>query len=486
MAKTFILQPEIRNNIDNKTGEITEIKDLKLCEFLQMMDNQYDYFYDEPFGSLTYEEMQQVPIKHCNVILGKSGITTFGFKFSYSKEYGVYTVRLLSPSTTLDWRYAMDFIKDFTEKFKCKIFGDRGEGYSYDTIENFDFRKNIRDGLVHLKEMFEKYNMEKVHLGTRDILTLDIATLDKILASDNQEDIFDEISKINCENICKRPEQSFYITAPDSETKGMFGYYSINFGEDFTLKISPNIEPRNNSMVNEYGEIQSWLIQFQKESGEFTPPLDYYFVVNNLPHEKVKSFGYDNIYVSALEDSEIRAIYEKFVEKMRFLNEHCTNYQDITVYDYYMWHYERVLKKELNVGRLATLNHMAYFLRFAIEKNLMSDYFKRFYSFIDRYLKITNNILDLREILLYSMGGRVDSLIFNEAGNRLASALFNDGSKKRGRVKFVDICAQRYLGKDYEKEELKGEGYLFTPYSEEYYHMMKEVVFEPEFKKIIK
>lgn len=477
MAKTFILQPAVTDS--GIEGE--EIYDLTISQFLQLFENRYDYFYDEPFGSFDYEEMLQIPLKHCNIILGKKEKTTFGFKLSYSKEYRVYCVRILSPSTVEDWKCTLEFIRHFSQRFSCRITGDKGEEYSYDTIENFDFKVNILEGIKHLKDVFEKYNMEKVHLGTRDILTVDKNTIYGILKSHSPVLSFNEIARLNGRNLDLRPEQCFYITSSEENQSSIFGYYPVNFNEDFTLKVSPTIEPRNNSIVKEYGEISSWFIKFQDKNGEVTPPLDFYFVINNIPQEKIKYFGNDNMFVCGLNASEIKSISEQFIDKVRVIGE---NYKEIKIYDYYMWHYDRVLKKELHIGRLATVNHMAYFLKFCIEKNMMSDYFKKFYWFIKKYFNISENNFDLREIILYSMNGRVDSIILNEMGNRYAQLFFTRDNQEEPGIKYLNIFAEKYFEMLKITPESSKEAYLFTPYTEKYYELLKETMLEPLYNKI--
>ena len=187
------------------------------------------------------------------------------------------------------------------------------------------------------------------------------------------------------------------------------------------------------------------------------------------------------MFVCGLNASEIKSISEQFIDKVRVIGE---NYKEIKIYDYYMWHYDRVLKKELHIGRLATVNHMAYFLKFCIEKNMMSDYFKKFYWFIKKYFNISENNFDLREIILYSMNGRVDSIILNEMGNRYAQLFFTRDNQEEPGIKYLNIFAEKYFEMLKITPESSKEAYLFTPYTEKYYELLKETMLEPLYNKI--
>lgn len=467
MAKSFIIKIE-------KTG----IEKKRLKEFLVDFENRYQYLYDEPFGSFDYKEMLEIPVEDCNINLGIKGRTVFGFRFQYSKDYKVFSVRMLSPSTTKDWEIAFEFIESFVQKYSGEIIGDKGEKYSVEELKNFDYRENIAEGLYHIRDMFEKYDMDKVHLGTMDILTLDKKTLSEVLKSRDMVASFDEVATVNNKNIQSRPEQRFYITNPEENEKGVYGYYLIPYGKEFTLKISPNVEPRNHELIIDYGELQTWFVQFEKENHELTPPLDYYFIINNLPKDKIKSFGYDNIYCERLNSQEIDELFGRFSDRMRFEYEYFKNDKDGgKFYDDYRFHYEEVLKKELNVGRLTTLNHLAYILRFAFEKGMVSDFINNFYGFLRDYLEI-DSCRDLREVILYSMNGRLGTILFNNDGKDFIKHLYGD---KKVPELFMN-SAKLYIESKYNENRYKDENYLFTPYSEEYYKNIK-VLLEKEYQK---
>ena len=131
--------------------------------------------------------------------------------------------------------------------------------------------------------------MDKVHLGSKNILTLRKNDLSKILKSNNPVLNFDNLAKENTIFDKYRPEQKFFLL--DNENN-MMGYYELNENKT-VLKVSPSIEGRNSEFVNEYGDIKAWGILLSEK----LPPVDYYLALNNIQKEKIKPFGIDNILI---------------------------------------------------------------------------------------------------------------------------------------------------------------------------------------------
>ena len=330
MAKIFILDLE-GQSIENRVLNRKKCNlHFTIRDFLKFMSYEYDYFYDEPFGFLTYDEMLSTDLKDCNIILGKKENTVLGFRFQYDLEAKKCVVRVLSPSTTVDWTYALKFLKDLSKLLQCSIYSENHERYDYRTIEKYNYKCNILNGIKHLKDIFIKYKMEKVHLGTKDVITLNSNEVDQILGSHNPIENFDEIAikcsyKINC-----RPEQEFYIS--DSEKSVVFGYYIITSGKEINLKIIPNVEPRNNQLIVEYGEVTKWFLHLCFNSQKLTEPLDYFSVLGVLPKEKIH-FVTDNIIViDKLSGIDLKIIYKKYLEKLRYEEKYIADNQNYYEY----------------------------------------------------------------------------------------------------------------------------------------------------------
>ena len=431
MAKIFILDLE-GQSIENRVLNRKKCNlHFTIRDFLKFMSYEYDYFYDEPFGFLTYDEMLSTDLKDCNIILGKKENTVLGFRFQYDLEAKKCVVRVLSPSTTVDWTYALKFLKDLSKLLQCSIYSENHERYDYRTIEKYNYKCDILNGIKHLKDIFIKYKMEKVHLGTKDVITLNSNEVDQILGSHNPIENFDEIAvkcsyKINC-----RPEQEFYIS--DSEKSVVFGYYIIISGKEINLKIIPNVEPRNNQLVVEYGEVTKWFLHLCFNSGKLTEPLDYFSVLGVLPKEKIH-FVTDNIIViDKLSGIDLKIIYKKYLEKLRYEEKYIADNQN------YYEYYKANLKEIDRIKRLSALTHIGFFLNFCIENNLVSDYYKKYYSMINKKY--------LRELLLYTFNGILSKIMLNRFGINFADFYYNSNELKE----IIKLCmTMEYNESNYE------------------------------------
>lgn len=431
MAKIFILDLE-GQSIENRVLNRKKCNlHFTIRDFLKFMSYEYDYFYDEPFGFLTYDEMLSTDLKDCNIILGKKENTVLGFRFQYDLEAKKCVVRVLSPSTTVDWTYALKFLKDLSKLLQCSIYSENHERYDYRTIEKYNYKCDILNGIKHLKDIFIKYKMEKVHLGTKDVITLNSNEVDQILGSHNPIENFDEIAikcsyKINC-----RPEQEFYIS--DSEKSVVFGYYIITSGKEINLKIIPNVEPRNNQLIVEYGEVTKWFLHLCFNSQKLTEPLDYFSVLGVLPKEKIH-FVTDNIIViDKLSGIDLKTIYKKYLEKLRYEEKYIADNQN------YYEYYKANLKEIDRIKRLSALTHIGFFLNFCIENNLVSDYYKKYYSMINKKY--------LRELLLYTFNGILSKIMLNRFGINFADFYYNSNELKE----IIKLCmTMEYNESNYE------------------------------------
>lgn len=338
---------------------------------------------------------------------------------------------MLSPSTTVDWTYALKFLKDLSKLLQCSIYSENHERYDYRTIEKYNYKCDILNGIKHLKDIFIKYKMEKVHLGTKDVITLNSNEVDQILGSHNPIENFDELVikysyKINC-----RPEQEFYIS--DSEKSVVFGYYIITSGKEINLKIIPNVEPRNNQLVVEYGEVTKWFLHLCFNSGKLTEPLDYFSVLGVLPKEKIH-FVTDNIIViDKLSDIDLKIIYKEYLEKLRYEEKYIVDNQN------YYEYYKANLKEIDRIKRLSALTHIGFFLNFCIENNLVSDYYKKYYSMINKKY--------LRELLLYTFNGILSKIMLNRFGINFADFYYNSNELKE----IIKLCmTMEYNESNYE------------------------------------
>ncbi len=145
-------------------------------------------------------------------------------------------------------------------------------------------------------------------------------------------------------------------------------------------------------------------------------------------------------------------------------------------------HLARLRDKQLPLDELAAYNHMAIYLRWSIEKGLMSDQFVRRLPDLTEGVTRGKRRLDLRKQLRdrIELNHALIHPYFNEKGVAFAlyyytAAAANDTSTIYAAD--VDEYARNFFGPQrYHAEEYKGAAYLFVPYDERYYQGMKQIL----------
>lgn len=442
MATTFILETNIH-----------EIADKNLQEFLEIFENKYEYIYDEPYKTYSYEDMLKLNILLPSILLGKKDRSTFGFYLKYRKEINAFTVRISTLVTTEDFIVALEFIHDFNEKFGGKIIEVKDKEFitlSKEDLKNYDYEKAIKNGLHFTMNAFNEHNMKKVYLGSKNILTLRKNDLGKILDSISPITSFDKLVHENTYLNEYRANQCFHIIKVNEEINQVVGYYELNPGKT-VLKVSPNIENRNKAIVQQIGEFKGWGLRLNSK----TNPIDYYFATNHINR---KYFGIDNILIEDLKDEGIQNLINLYEEKMKFEQEFVKKDENFAI-DFYATHYNKIYSQNLPLGKLNSLTHMAFFLKFMMDKDLVSNYFMEYYDYIK------NNEIDLREIILYSMYGFIAKYLFNEKGLKFIEKVY---------PKYIDILNE--IADNKLKIEETNDKYLFIPYENKYYEYVEEIL----------
>ena len=133
-------------------------------------------------------------------------------------------------------------------------------------------------------------------------------------------------------------------------------------------------------------------------------------------------------------------------------------------------HICKIEEKQLDIAEINGANHIAMFLRWCIEHNLINEEFKDF--FYDELDSIHRGELDIRRFIINSLSGELTKEILNEEGKAFASFYYDFYAEPNSPCypEDVDRVALEYFGKEkYESEEFADEAYLFIPYCDEYY-----------------
>lgn len=145
------------------------------------------------------------------------------------------------------------------------------------------------------------------------------------------------------------------------------------------------------------------------------------------------------------------------------------------------YHIESIEEKQLPVDIITAYNHMAIYLRWCMEHDLMGDEFLKEYGEVVQKVKNGSADINLREFIRDNLDGCLFSGIFNKQGRLFAGYYYGEGASPYYPAD-IDDNAYRYFGAEkYHSEEFNDEAYLFIPFDENYYNVMAKVI-EERFK----
>ncbi|MGN0623261.1 MAG: suppressor of fused domain protein [Oscillospiraceae bacterium] len=146
------------------------------------------------------------------------------------------------------------------------------------------------------------------------------------------------------------------------------------------------------------------------------------------------------------------------------------------IMDKALWHLKSLREKKLPVDELTAYNHLAIYLRWCIEKDLMSEDFKLEFEDEIKSVKAHDGRKDLRVTLRDYLNGTLSRNLFNSEGRDFAEYYYGDDDSHRYPCD-VDDNALNYFGEEkYNSDEFQDEAYLFVPFDEEYYQSMKKYI----------
>ena len=142
------------------------------------------------------------------------------------------------------------------------------------------------------------------------------------------------------------------------------------------------------------------------------------------------------------------------------------------------YHLESIEEKELPIDPINAYNHMAIYLRWCMEHDLMGEDFLKEYSEVAKQVKADPASVDLREFIRDELDGCLFSVLFNHQGRAFAGYYYGEGDSPYYPAD-VDDNALCFFGPErYHSDEFQDEAYLFIPFDEDYYQAMAEVIEE--------
>ena len=142
------------------------------------------------------------------------------------------------------------------------------------------------------------------------------------------------------------------------------------------------------------------------------------------------------------------------------------------------WHLETIQEKELPVDKINAYNHMAIYLRWYIEHNLMAEEFLAEYGDVVKQVKASPNSLDLRVFIRDELNGQLLGSLFNQEGRAFASYYYGELDSPYF-PSDIDNYAIDIIGQERnDSDEIQDEAYLFLSFDEDYYQSMAKVIGE--------
>ena len=142
------------------------------------------------------------------------------------------------------------------------------------------------------------------------------------------------------------------------------------------------------------------------------------------------------------------------------------------------YHIESIEEKELPIDPINAYNHMAIYLRWCMEHDLMGEDFLKEYSEVAKQVKADPASVDLRAFIQDELDGCLFSVLFNQQGRAFAGYYYGEGDSPYYPAD-IDDNALRFFGPErYHSNEFQQEAYLFIPFDEDYYQAMAEVIGE--------
>ena len=140
------------------------------------------------------------------------------------------------------------------------------------------------------------------------------------------------------------------------------------------------------------------------------------------------------------------------------------------------YHIESIAEKEIPIASINAYNHMAIYLRWCMEHDLMSGKFLEEHGEVVNQVKADSSNTDLRTFIREELFGCLFSALFNQKGRAFAHYYYGENDAPYYPAD-IDDYALKYFGPSrYHSNEFQQEAYLFIPFDEKYYQAMAKVI----------
>ena len=281
---------------------------LNVEEALTILDKELNSYNT---GNININDLLLSPVSNYECLLiGEDKVSARGFELSYDNKNKIYAVRIFTPSSREDWLLALEYIKALAKKFNSEIVNERGEVYTVDNIDKFDYENDILYGIEVITSNLKSGEAHNYSIfGIDRVVSFNQEMLDKINNSDSHIDTFSNIVKEIQYLDAYSAHQRFY---KNNEDYRIIGAYTLTENLRTILPYKPSVEFENSDIVKN-DEISFWNIALVTINGDENDPnsyqvagnLNYDDFIKKLPINKYKFIDASYIMVEPLSKEEI-------------------------------------------------------------------------------------------------------------------------------------------------------------------------------------
>ena len=281
---------------------------LKVEEALSLLDKELNTYGTD---GIDINDLLLSPLsKYPCLLVGTEDESARGFELSYDNKNKVYGVRIFTPSSREDWLLALEYIKALAKKMGTEIVNERGETFTVDNIEKFDYEPDILYGIKVITENIKSSESSNyIIFGTTRPVSFDEKMIDQINNSDSPIDTFSRIVR-DIQNLdAYSANQQFYQNREDGK---IMGAYTITESVRTIIPYKPSVEFHNSDIVKN-DDIAYWNMAFVVINGDENDRNSYQPVgriaydefIKKLPKEKYRFIDASYIMVEPLTKEEI-------------------------------------------------------------------------------------------------------------------------------------------------------------------------------------
>ena len=294
--------------VKNKKKFLGYEKVLNVEEALTILDKELNTYNT---GNIDINDLLLSPVSNYQCLLiGEDKVSARGFELSYDNKNKDYAVRIFTPSSREDWLLALEYIKVLAKKFGSEIINERGEVYTVDNIDKFDYENDILYGIEVITSNLKSGEAHNYSIfGIDRVVSFNQEMLDKINNSDSPIDTFSNIVKEIQYLDAYSAHQQFY---KNNEDYRIMGAYTLTQNLRTILPYKPSVEFENSDIVKNE-DISLWNIGLVTINGDENDPnsyqvagnLNYDDFIKKLPINKYKFIDASYIMVEPLSKEEI-------------------------------------------------------------------------------------------------------------------------------------------------------------------------------------